>query len=319
MSETSPRMRAITVQAWGGPEFLRGAEVPRPAPGPCEILVRVHAAGVNAADWKQRASGGLGLWNDPPVPGWDVSGTVEAVGIGVTLFQEGDEVFGMPRFPHQAGAYAEYVTAPARHFAPKPPNIGHIEAAALPLVSLTAWQALFDTAHLQPGQRILIHAAAGGFGHIAVQIAKSYDAHVIGTARREKHAFLRELGADELVDYTATDFTTAVHDVDVVLDAVGRDYGPRSLAVLRAGGRLVSLASPADDALRPRAAALGVHAGFMLVEPDHAALTAIAGLVAAGRLRPRIETVLPLSQAAEAHRLGETGRTTGKIVLNVLE
>ena len=319
MSETSTRMRAITVEAWGKPEFLREVEVPRPAPGPCEILVRVHAAGVNATDWKQRASGGLGLWNDPPVPGWDVSGRVEAVGMGVTLFEEGDEVFGMPRFPHQAGAYAEYVTAPARHFAPKPPNIGHIEAAALPLVSLTAWQALFDTARLGPGQRVLIHAAAGGFGHIAVQIAKAHDAHVIGTARREKHAFLRELGADELVDYTATDFTTAVRNVDVVLDAVGGDYGPRSLAVLRAGGRLVSLASPADDALRPQAAALGVHAGFMLVEPDHATLTAIASLVAAGRLRPTIETVLPLSQAAEAHRLGETGRTTGKIILNVLE
>ncbi|NUS00502.1 MAG: NADP-dependent oxidoreductase [Kribbellaceae bacterium] len=319
MSETSTRMRAITVDTWGEPEYLREAEVSRPAPGPCEILVRVHAAGVNATDWKQRAGGGLGLWNDPPVLGWDVSGTVEAVGIGVTLFEKGDEVFGMPRFPHQAGAYAEYVTAPARHFVPKPPNIGHIEAAALPLVSLTAWQALFDTAHLQPGQRVLIHAAAGGFGHIAVQIAKTHNAHVIGTARQEKHAFLRELGADELVDYTATDFTTAVRDVDVVLDAVGGDYGPRSLGVLRARGRLVSLASPADDALRPQAAALGVRAGFMLVEPDHAALTAIAGLVATGRLRPTIETVLPLSQAAEAHRLGETGRTTGKIILSVLK
>jgi NADPH:quinone reductase-like Zn-dependent oxidoreductase len=311
-------MRAITVESWGGPEFLREVKCPRPKPGPCEILVRVHAAGVNATDWKQRASGGLGLWEDPPAVGWDVSGTVEAIGIGVTLFKEGDQVFGMPRFPHQAGAYAEFVTAPARHFVRKPPNIDHIEAAALPLVSLTAWQALFDTAHLQPGQRVLIHAAAGGLGHIAVQVAKAFDAHVTGTARRDKHPFLRKLGADDLIDYTATDFTTAVQDVDIVLDAIGGDYGPRSLSVLRSGGTLVSLASPADDALRPQAAALGIRAGFMLVEPDNAALTAIADLAATGRLRPAIETVLPLSQAAEAHVLGETGRTTGKIVLKVV-
>ncbi|MEV1170965.1 NADP-dependent oxidoreductase [Nonomuraea sp. NPDC049784] len=317
MSESTQWMRAIIVDSWGGPEHLRETDLPRPTPGPCEILVRVHAAGVNAADWKQRASGGLGLWEDPPAVGWDVSGTVEDVGMGVTLFQEGDHVFGMPRFPHQAGAYAQYVTAPARHFARKPPNIDHIQAAALPLVSLTAWQALFDTAHLQPGHRVLIHAAAGGFGHIAVQIAKTRGAHVIGTARRDKHAFLRGLGADELIDYTTTDFATAVRDVDVVLDTIGGDYGTRSLSVLRAGGTLVSLASPADDALKPHAATLGIRAGFMLVEPDHATLTVIADLAATGRLRPTIETVLPLSQAAKAHSLGETGRTTGKIVLNV--
>ncbi|WP_344262445.1 NADP-dependent oxidoreductase [Actinomadura napierensis] len=319
MSETAQRMRAITVGAWGGPELLRETDLPRPVPGPCEILVRVHAAGVNATDWKQRATGGLGLWADPPAVGWDVSGTVESVGVGTTLFLEGDEVFGMPRFPHQAGAYAEYVSAPARHFVRKPANIDHIEAAALPLVSLTAWQALIDTAHLEPGQRVLIHAAAGGFGHIALQIAKSHRAHVIGTARGEKHAFLRDLGADQLIDYTAMDFAAAVGEVDVVLDAVGGDYGPRSLKVLRAGGTLVSLASPADDALRPQAADRGIRAGFMLVEPDHAALRAIADLAARGRLRPAIETVLPLSEAAQAHRLGETGRTKGKIVLSVLE
>ncbi|MEV4114770.1 NADP-dependent oxidoreductase [Nonomuraea sp. NPDC049695] len=318
MNDTTARMRAIVVAAWGNADGLRETWLPRPAPGPGEILVRVHAAGVNATDWKQRAGGGLGLWADPPVVGWDVSGTVEAAGLGVTLFREGDEVFGMPRFPHQAGAYAEYVTAPARHFARKPPQIDHIHAAALPLVSLTAWQALFDTGRLQPGQRVLIHAAAGGFGHVAVQLAKAYGAHVIATARLRKHAFLRELGADHLIDYTTTDFTTAVRDVDIVLDPVGGDYGPRSLGVLREGGTLVSLASPADDALKPHAAALGVRAGFMLVEPDNAALATVADLAATGRLRAAVEHVFPLSEAATAHRLGETGRTTGKIVLRVL-
>ncbi|MEW9556525.1 NADP-dependent oxidoreductase [Nonomuraea sp. NPDC050783] len=315
----TPTMRAVVATAWGGPDVLREADLPRPEPGPGEVLVRVHAAGVNAADWKQRATGGLGLWDDPPVPGWDVSGTVEAAGMGVTLFREGDEVFGMPRFPHQAGAYAEYVAAPARHFAAKPPGLGHIEAAALPLVSLTARQALFDTARLRPGQRVLVHAAAGGFGHLAVQIAKAGGAYVIGTAREEKHAFLRDLGADDLIDHTRRDFATDVEDVDVVLDAVGGDYGPRSLDVLRPGGTLVSLAAPADDALRPRAAARGLRAGFMLVEPDHAGLAAVADLVAAGRLRPVVSAVLPLSRAAKAHELGETGRTTGKIVLSVTE
>lgn len=313
------RMRAISPRSWGGPEVLTEIETPRPAPGPGEILVRVHAAGVNPTDWKSRASGGLGLWGQPPILGYDVSGVVAAIGLGVRLFRPGDEVFGMPCFPHQAGAYAQYVTAPARHFARKPVEIDHIQAAALPLAALTAWQALIDTAGLRAADRVLIHAAAGGVGHLAVQIAKAHGAYVIGTARAAKHPFLRDLGADELVDYTAVDFTDAISEVDIVIDTIGGDYGPRSMRVLHKSGTLVSLSSPAEDELIPGAADLGVRAGFMLVEPDHAAMNAIAALVSAGALRAQVDAVFPLHQAGQAHERGETGRTTGKIVLAVLE
>lgn len=310
------RMRAMSPLTWGGPEVLTEIETDRPTPGPAEILVRVHAAGVNATDWKARSHGGLRMWGDPVILGHDVSGVVEEVGLGVTLYSPGDEVFGMPRFPYQAGAYAQYLAAPARHFARKPATIDHVRAAALPLTGLTAWQSLTETAGLRPGQRVLIHAAAGGLGHVAVQIAKAQGAYVIGTAREAKHAFLRGLGADELIDYTQVDFAEAVSDVDVVLDAIGGDYGPRSLRVLRRGGSLVSLSAP-DAAPVEEAKALGIRAGFTLVEPDYAGMCAIAGLVEAGKLRAEIDTVFPLEQAAKAHELGETGRTTGKIVLTV--
>uniref|UniRef100_A0AAU2JXI6 NADP-dependent oxidoreductase n=1 Tax=Streptomyces sp. NBC_00049 TaxID=2903617 RepID=A0AAU2JXI6_9ACTN len=306
-------MRAIVVSQWGGPEVLTETELERPEPGMGEVLVRVRAAGVNPVDWKTRASGALIPWGEVPAVGWDVSGTVEAVGPGVTMFQPGDEVFGMPRFPLQAGGYAEYVTATARHFAHKPGTLDHVQAAALPLAALTAWQALTDTAGVRPGQRVLVHAAAGGVGHFAVQIAKALGAYVIGTASAAKHDVLRSLGADELIDYRTTDFEDAVSEVDVVIDAIGGDYGVRSLKVLRPGGRLVTLNGPDDVP----ADAEGFRTGWTLVEPDSAGLKAIAALVAEGKLRPVIDTVLPLEEAAKAHEIGEQGRTTGKIVLTV--
>jgi NADPH:quinone reductase-like Zn-dependent oxidoreductase len=312
-------MRAITATAWGAADLLAEVEVPCPEPGPTEVRVRVHAAGVNATDWKQRASGGLGLWCDPPILGYDVSGTVDAVGLGVELFRPGDEVFGMPKFPHQAGAYAEYVTAPARQFVRKPASIDHVQAAALPLVSLTAWHVLVDTADVQPGQRVLVHAAAGGLGHITVQLAKERGAYVIGTASASKHELLRSLGVDEPVNYTTQPFEDVVSDIDVVVDTIGGDYPARSLHTMRTGGILISLASPFDppeDIVRD-AAARGLRTASPLVEPDRFALTAIAELVEAGRLRPEIDTVFPLAQARLAHELGETGRTTGKLVLTV--
>ncbi|WP_059010192.1 NADP-dependent oxidoreductase [Streptomyces specialis] len=315
MNET---MRAISPRTWGDPDVLTLIETPRPVPGPTEILVRVHAAGVNPTDWKSRRYGGLGLWNDPVILGYDVSGVVEAVGVGVTLFRPGDEVFGMPRFPHQAGAYAEFVTGPARHFAPKPAALDHVRAAALPLAGLTALQALTEAAALRAGQRVLIHAAAGGVGHLAVQIAASLGVHVTGTASAAKHPLLRALGADELIDYRTTDFTTAVRDVDAVLDTVGGDYATRSLRVLRPGGTLVTLTSP-DDVPPAGPGSAGLRTGFTIVEPDHAGLRTLTELVASRRLRVEIDTVLPLEQAAKAHELSESGRATGKIVLRVAE
>ncbi|MFI6324055.1 NADP-dependent oxidoreductase [Nonomuraea sp. NPDC050556] len=310
-------MTAVSQDALGGPEVLKLVEVERPEPGPTEVLVRVHAAGVNPTDWKHRASGGF-LGAPPFVLGWDVSGVVEAVGIGAALHKPGDEVYGMLRYPFGHGAFAEYVTAPARTFVRKPRGLDHVQAAALPLAALTAWQALVDTAGLRSGQRVLIHAAAGGVGHLAVQIAKARGAYVIGTASEAKHALLRTLGADELIDYRTTDFTEVVRDVDVVLDTMGGDHGERSLTTMRPGGVIVSIVlSVLDAGLVDKAAARGMRAEDILVEPDHSALKAITALVEAGKLHAELDTVLPLAEAAKAHERGQSNRVTGKIVLEV--
>jgi NADPH:quinone reductase-like Zn-dependent oxidoreductase len=310
------KMLAVAFDEPGGPEVLKLVERDRPVPGPTEILVRVHAAGVNPVDWKTRAVGTLYLPGDGIV-GWDVSGVVEAVGLGVTLFQPGDEVYGMPGFPRMVGGYAQYVAAPARHFAPKPAGLDHVRAAALPLAALTAWQGLVDMAGLREGQRVLVHAAAGGVGHLAVQIAKAYGAYVIGTASAGKHEFVRELGADEVIDYRAVDFASVVSDVDVVIDPIAGDYQERSLSVLRDGGTLITLPARVTRSIAAAAAARSIRAAFHLVEPDRRALLAVTELVETGRLRVHVDEVFPLADAAKAHELGETGRTTGKLVLAV--
>ncbi|MGW1777663.1 NADP-dependent oxidoreductase [Streptomyces sp. NPDC002143] len=309
-------MRVIRQDVLGGPEVLKEAEVERPAPGPNQVLVRVRAAGVNPTDWKHRATGGF-LGRPPFVLGWDLSGAVEAVGIGVTTFTPGDEVFGMLPYPYGHGSHAEYALAPVRALWHKPAAVDHVQAGALPLVSLTAWQALVETAELRSGQRVLIHAAAGGVGHVAVQIAKAHGAYVIGTASAGKHDLLRELGADEVIDYRDTDFTEAVKDVDVVLDTLGGDTAVRSLRVLRPGGVVVSILPAGSGEFFEEAERLGVRAARMLVDADRAGMRAIAELVEAGKLRATIAGAFPLADAAEAHRLGDTGRTTGKLVLTI--
>ncbi|MGW5784511.1 NADP-dependent oxidoreductase [Streptomyces sp. NPDC003757] len=309
-------MRAISQDVLGGPEVLKEVRPARPEPRPNEVLVRVRAAGVNPTDWKHRATGGF-LGEPPFVLGWDVSGTVEAVGVGVAAFRPGDEVFGMLSYPFGHGSHAEYVTAPARTFAHKPAGIDHVQAGALPLVSLTAWQALVERAELRPGQRVLVHAAAGGVGHAAVQIAKARGAYVIGTASAGKHEFLRSLGADETVDYRETDFAQVVKDVDVVLDTIGGDTSLRSLRVLRPGGVVVSILPVGSDEFFEEADRLGVRAVRMLVDADRAGMEEIARLVESGRLRATIAQTFPLAEAARAHAQGETGRTTGKLVLVV--
>jgi NADPH:quinone reductase-like Zn-dependent oxidoreductase len=308
-------MRGISQDALGGPEVLHEVELPRPVPGYSQILVAVHASGLNPTDWKHRAR--RGSLPDPPfVLGWDVSGVVEAVGFGVTLFQPGDEVFGMLPYPFGVGAHAEYVVGPARAFAPKPRSLSHVEAGALPLAGLTAWQALVDTAGIEAGQRVLIHAAAGGVGHLAVQIAKASGAYVIGTASPRNHEFVRGLGADEVIDYHTTDIAEAVGDLDIVLDSLGGDSPLRSLATLREGGTLVCILGASGD-LKEAAAAKGVRAVTMLVEADHAGMLALADLAEAGALRATIAGTFPLADAAKAHALGETGHTAGKLVLVV--
>ncbi|WP_441247842.1 NADP-dependent oxidoreductase [Kitasatospora sp. McL0602] len=314
MSENT--MRAITQDTLGGPENLRVTETARPEPGVGEILVRVHAAGVNPIDWKTREHG-VFLGEPPFVLGWDVSGVVEGVGLGVRLFEPGDEVYGMPLFPEAAGAYSEYVTAPARDFAPKPAGLTHVEAASLPLAGLTARQALVDTGNVQPGQRVLIHAAAGGVGRLAVQIAKSLGAHVIGTARAVHHETLRGLGADELIDYTEVDVNSTAREVDFVLDSLGGRNTFEALATLKDGGTLVSLPGPDENAVIPEAAERGIRAGFMLVQPDRTGLLHLTELVESGMLRPQVGPTFPLEKAADAHQHGENGGAIGKIVLTV--
>ncbi|MEW2810663.1 NADP-dependent oxidoreductase [Streptomyces massasporeus] len=311
---TQNTMRAISQDVLGGPEVLKEVQIERPVPKPNEVLVRVRAAGVNPTDWKHRATGGF-LGQPPFVLGWDVSGVVEAVGIGVVAFAPGDEVFGMLPYPYGHGSHAEYVIAPVRALTGKPAGVDHTQAGALPLVSLTAWQALTEHADLQPGQRVLIHAAAGGVGHVAVQIAKARGAYVIGTASAGKHEFLRSIGVDETIDYRETDVTEAVKDVDVVLDTIGGDNSLHSLRVLRPGGVLVSILPGGSDDLYEEAERLGVRALRMLVDADRGGMEAIADLIGTGRLRATIAGTFPLAEAAEAHTLGDTGRTTGKLVL----
>lgn len=312
--------RAMTM-TFGEASELRPVDLPLPEPAPTEVRVAVHAAGVNPVDWKSRRSGGFGGWGAHAVPGWDVSGVVDAVGGGVTVLAPGDEVFGLVGFPHPAGAYGEHVVARARQLARKPAALSHVEAAALPLAGLTAWQALHDTARVQPGQRVLIHAAAGGVGHLAVQIAKALGATVAATASAPKHDVLRALGADEVVDYRTVRFEDVVAPVDVVLDAIGGAYAERSLSVLRDGGRLVSLTGPQEPgaAVEGIAAARDIRTGWMLVEPDGAGMAALAGLAADGRLRPIVAATYPLEDAAAAHRDGAADATTGKLVLAVRE
>ncbi|WP_433656144.1 NADP-dependent oxidoreductase [Nocardia sp. CA-128927] len=312
----SENMRAISQDILGGPEVLTEVQLPRPVPGPGEILVRVRAAGLNPTDWKHRANGGF-LGTPPFVLGWDVSGEVAETGVGVTLFQPGDEVFGMLPYPYGHGALAEYVVGPARAFAGKPANLDHVQAAAIPLAALTAWQALVDTADLHAGQRVLIHAAAGGVGHFAVQIAKARGAYVIGTASAPNHDFLRSIGADEVIDYRTTDVAEAVRDVDVVLDSITDENSIRSLRTLRPGGLLVTLRPIGEVDLAAEANKLGVRALRMLVEDDHAGMVALAGLIDSGKLRPTIAGTFPLTDAAKAHALGDTGRTVGKLVVTV--
>ncbi len=310
-------MRAIRVDHFGGPEVLRLVEADLPAPAPGEVLVRVTAAGVNPVDWAVRSGAAGDRFGSPPyIPGWDISGVIEAAGPGTGSFWPGDQVYGMPRFPAMASAYAEHVTAPAAHLAAAPGRMGDIEAAGLPLAGLTALQVL-DLAGVVAGQRVLVHAAAGGVGHLAVQLAKARGAYVLGTARAEKHDFLRDLGIDEPIDYTAVAFEHAAKDVDLVIDAIGGEYGLRSLSAIRPGGMVIVIHGGISAELAAAAVAAGIRAENHLVRPDGPGLVRLAEFVDGGRLTIAIDQLFPLARAADAHRRGETGRAQGKIVLSV--
>ncbi len=312
-------MKAVVAHRIGGPEVLRVEELPEPEPIPTEIKVRVHAAGVNPVDFKTREGRGMAaVLGGPPLRiGWDVAGTVAAVGAGVTRFRVGDEVFGMPWFPRQAGAYAEYVTAPSRHFAPKPAVLSFEQAAALPLAGLTAWQTLLDTIRLQDGDDVLIHGAAGGVGHLAVQIAAARGATVFATARAEQAGALTALGVERTIDYREERFEELLADLDAVVDLVGSN-GERSLEVLRPGGMLVVVPSASGiDDLLPLAEPRRQRVTGILVEPDPVGLAGLCHLVEDGKLQVHVDEVFELEDAAAAHRRAEASHGGGKIVLRV--
>jgi NADPH:quinone reductase-like Zn-dependent oxidoreductase len=314
-------MRAIVMHETGPPGVLKLEDVERPEPIPTEVLVKAAAAGVNPVDYKTREKGGFlaSLGGFPAILGWDVAGTVDEVAPGgTTRFQAGDRVFGMPWFPRRASCYAEYVTSPSRQLARTPEKLSDEQAAALPLAGLTAWQSLVDTAGVGDGDRVLIHAAAGGVGHLAVQIAKARGAYVIGTASAAKHEFLTDLGCDEAIDYEGRAFEDAVDGVDVVLDLVGtEDYGLRSLRTLHEDGLLIAVPRDLDDSVRRAAAEQGKRATDILVEPDGAALEQLAALVESDRLRVFVEESFPLEEAAEAHERLQYGKARGKYVLTL--
>jgi NADPH:quinone reductase-like Zn-dependent oxidoreductase len=310
-------VKAIVQRSFGGPEVLELAEVPEPEPIATEVQVRVHAAGVNPVDLKTRAGQGMaGILEPPMTIGWDVAGTVSAVGVGVTRFQVGEEVLGMPWFPREAGAYAEYVTAPSRHFVTKPHTLTFEEAAALPLAGLTAWQVVVDALSLREGDDVLIHGAAGGVGHLAVQVAKARGATVIATARSEQAEWLSELGADRVIDYRHQRFEELVGDLDAVVD-LPDGLGERSLDVLRPGGTLLLVRGTVAEELRAAAKERRRRVTGFLVEPDPVGLAGLSALVEAGRLRLHVDTVVELERAADAHRSAEEHHGGGKIVLRV--
>ncbi len=309
-------MNAVRMHRYGGPEVLVYEEVPRPRPEEGEVLVRVEAAAVNPVDWKIRE----GYLKEmlphslPLIMGWDVSGVVEATGPGVTRFKIGDEVFSRPDLLRD-GTYAEYVVIREAEVAFKPVSVDHLHAAAIPLAGLTAWKSLIETAGLAPGQRVLIHGAAGGVGSYAVQLAKWRGAHVIATASAHNHDYLQRLGADEAVDYRSVRFEEVVADVDVVFDTIGGDTQERSWQVLNKGGILVSIIDPPKPA---RGVEFGVRQAFVFIQPDAAVLAELAALVDQGRLRVYVEAVLPLAEARRAQELSQGGHTRGKIVLKVV-
>lgn len=311
-------MQAIVTTPEGELEL---ATVPRPQNLAIEVLIETAAVGINPVDWKTAgASSPARARFDPAKPmilGWDVAGTVVAAGLGVTRFSVGDRVFGMPRFPRPAEAYAEYVVAGSREIAKIPDGVSDIAAAAMPLAGLTAWQALVDTLHVSEGDKVLIHAASGGVGHLAVQIAKAHGAEVWATASAAKHDLVRELGADHLIDHRNERFEDVAQNMDMVLDLYAvHDNPTRSLACLKPGGAMVVI-TPANMPTAEAIEAAGASVTWMLVEPDYASLEKLGAMMAAGSLRVIVGETRPLAQMAELYEIGKAGSAFGKLVATV--
>lgn len=309
-------MQAVRIHAYGNPDVLTYENASRPTPGEGEVLIRVHATSVNPFDCAVRAGYMASYFNYslPLILGTDVSGVIEELGPGVNHFSPGEVVYTRAGV-YRDGAYAEYALAAAGDVTAKPQSLDHLQAAALPHVTLTAWQALYEIAELAKGQTVLIHGAAGGVGHIAVQLARLRGAKVIGTAS-VNFDFLERLGVDQAINYAETPFENVAHEVDVVLDTIGGDTQQRSWATLKKGGILVSTvqAPPEETAL-----AHGVRQGMVMTSPPiRQTLAEVAALVDTGQIKPFVSTVLPLQETREAHQSVERHHTRGKIVLQVV-
>lgn len=315
-------MRAAVMDAPGGSTSIHSATIPVPRPVLSELLIRVVAAGVNPIDAKTRAGAGLSSAIDayPAVPGFDFSGIVVQAPFESHPLQPGTPVFGMVPFPRSPGTYAEYAVVPTQSVARKPASLSHVEAAGVPLAALTAWGLVVETAHAHEGQRMLIHAGSGGVGHFAVQFAAYFGAHVTATGSGRNTAWLRELGASVVIDYTTTRFEDVIADVDVVIDLVGNvreKTGERSLTVVRPGGLYVLVPTGSWPGYAQAAADAGVRSTSYRVVPDGGALATIGRLLDSGAVQVYIDRVFDLEDAAAAHSEIEQGHTRGKIVLRV--
>ncbi|WP_166269844.1 NADP-dependent oxidoreductase [Marinobacter caseinilyticus] len=313
-------MRRVVYDHFGDASVLRLESVERPEPESHEVCIRVAGAGLNPIDWKTRKGLGFAARQIedrlPWTPGYDVAGEVVAVGEDVTTLAAGDRVMGMVGFPGRGGCYADYTLARADELTIVPEELELVTAAGLPLAALTAWQALFEVAELSAGQKILIHAGAGGVGHFAVQFARVCGAHVIATASTGNKDFLAELGVHEVIDYHAADIVDECYGLDVVLDLIGGETGKRSLHTLSEHGVLVTIPTVTADDIITAAEGLGLKAHGMTVRPDVFHLEEIAELIEDGDVRVHIEQAFPLAQAADAHRLLEGGHVRGKLVLD---
>ncbi len=320
---THPKtMSAAVISGFGGPEVFSVAEVPTPERINAEVLVKVAAAGINPIDAKTRAGKGVAaaVSSFPCILGYDFAGVVVETPFAGHPLNVGDEVYGMMSVPRGDGSYAEYVSVPSLQVARKPRALSLTEAAGVPLAALTAWGLVVDLAKAHEGQRMLIHAAAGGVGHFAVQFAAYFGARVTATGSARNQNWLRELGAGTVIDYSATPFESVASGMDVVIDLVGNthgDTGSRSLTTLRPGGLIVNAPTGSWPTFDDEAAAAGVRATTYKVAPDAATLAVITRLIDSGDVRVHIDEVYPLSDVAEAHRALERGHTRGKLVLQV--
>jgi NADPH:quinone reductase-like Zn-dependent oxidoreductase len=309
-------MKAVRIHQFGGTEVLKYEDAPRPQISSDEVLIKVYASSVNPVDWKIREGKSQERFptNFPLTLGWDVSGVVEEIGQDVKNFKKGDEVYGRP-FPTKNGAYAEYIAVKENEISIKPVSITHDQAAAVPLACLTAWQGLFDHGLLQKDQKVLIHAASGGVGAFAVQLAKWKGAYVIGTASEKNISFVEQLGADEVIDYKTEKFEDKLEDIDLVFDTIGGDTQKKSLRIIKNGGRLITTVKPDNI---DEAKAKNIHLEGYMTKSYPEQLKQIAALIDEGKLKIFIAEIFPLDRAAEAQELSEKGHTRGKIVLEVV-